>query len=103
MVGKGEVKLDFNLDFSFIPTVILIACLIYLFVKRESEEPFIAWKIVGYYLLGSFQVNLDGLWIPIGIIIYFGFFRPTENIKTKFYAAIIGFVFMLLGKLIPYM
>jgi Na+/proline symporter len=95
--------MDFNFHLSFIPTIVLIICLVVIYKQREVNESNLGWKIVGYSFLGGFHLNLNDLWLPIGIIIFFVLFRPDVNRKAKRYAALTGFVFMLMGKILPYL
>jgi hypothetical protein len=76
--------------------IIVIVGLYILYKSREEEEDNLALKLIGYYILGIFYLNLNGLLIPLGFIISL-FLKPTENRSTKRLAAIFGLIMMLLG------
>jgi hypothetical protein len=49
---------------------------------REVNETYLGMKLLGYYYLGAFNLNIHML-IPLGIIIYLLLFRPKTNAKVK--------------------
>ncbi|MFD2670179.1 hypothetical protein [Marinicrinis sediminis] len=67
-----------------------------LYANREKQEEMLALKLIGYYLLGSFHVNLDGLILPVGFLISL-LLRPRDNRAIKMGAAIFGLILMILG------
>jgi hypothetical protein len=93
--------MNFHFNFSFLPTLIFIGILVYLFMKRETDEENLVFKFIGYALLGGFHLNLNGLILPVGILIYFFFLKPTVNVKTKRYVTLTAFIFMLIGAIFP--
>lgn len=82
-------------------TIFIIISLIYIYKKREDEEKYLALKVVGYYLLGSFNFNINSLAIPLGMAIYLIFFRPTINKNVKKLAATFGFIIFCMGVVVP--
>lgn len=87
---------------SVIFIVIAVILLIIIYGKREMDEPFLGLKLIGYYYLGAFNVNINIL-IPMGIIIILFFFRPSQNDKVKMYASLTGFTLMVCGYLFQQM
>lgn len=82
-------------------TVFIIISLVYIYKKREEEEAYLAIKVVGYYLLGSFRFNFNSLIIPLGFALYLIFFRPSINKKVKRLAATFGFIIFCFGVISP--
>lgn len=72
--------------------------LIYIYSNyKTDEEDMLGLKLVGYYFLGGFHLNLEALPIPLGIIIYLFAFKPTSNIDAKKYSACFGFAGFVIG------
>jgi hypothetical protein len=90
-----------NFNVSIFSTFIMVLLLVYIYTKRELDEGYLGWKIVGYYYLGAFNLNFT-LLIPLGVIICLLFYRPQTNAKIKMYSAIIGFTFMIFSYVFPY-
>ncbi|MBT2691129.1 hypothetical protein J7I93_23630 [Bacillus sp. ISL-47] len=81
----------------FIIIFLLWAAGIYiLFRKREEDEHLLFLKLLGYYLLGSFNFSLNGLVLPVGFVISL-FLKPQQNKSVKRGAAIFGLIMMILG------
>jgi hypothetical protein len=81
----------------FLIWILVLAVGVYLLYKnRDQDEEWLVLKIVGYYILGSFNLNLDGFVVPLGFIISL-FLRPDVNRGTKRGAAIFGLVMMIIG------
>lgn len=76
--------------------IIFLTGLYILYTKREKEEELLFLKLVGYYFLGSFYLNLNGLVLPLGFVVSL-FFKPTSNKGIKRGAAIFGLIMMLIG------
>jgi hypothetical protein len=74
--------------------------LILIYRIREVNETYLGMKLLGYYYLGAFNLNINIL-IPLGIIIYLLIFRPKINTKVKMYSALSGFTFMIISYLFP--
>ncbi|MCG8498960.1 MAG: hypothetical protein MJB12_00940 [Firmicutes bacterium] len=81
--------------------IIVIALgLIYIYKNyKVDEEDMLGLKLVGYYLLGAFRLNLGALPIPLGFIIYLIAFRPTLNTNAKKYSAYLGIAAFIVGVL----
>ena len=94
--------MNWTFQFALIPTIIVVFVLIFIYKNREEEEDNLGWKIVGYSLLGSFNITLEAFLLPIGIAVYFLFFRPESNKSTKTQAALFGFIMMLIGYFLPF-
>ncbi len=73
----------------------MVIGLIWIFRKREEDERHLGWKLVGYYLLGTFSFQQETYAIPIGYMIFW-FLKPKCNKKVKTYAATFGFIMFLL-------
>ncbi|KGR77995.1 hypothetical protein [Ureibacillus manganicus] len=88
---------------SIVYTVILIVSFIFLVLKKEDAESYFALKIVGYFILGSFALNINEISLPLGFIVYLLFFRPSANIDVKRMASIFGVLaFILVHWILPY-
>jgi len=83
----------------FILILVWILGIAYLYTNREVGEDLLVLKLIGYYLLGSFYLNLNGLIIPLGFPLCF-LFRPIDNKKIKREASIFGLVMMIIGLLL---
>jgi hypothetical protein len=92
--------MNWNFHISFITTIIVVLILILIYRNREKDEGNLGFKLIGYYLLGTFNLNFN-IVIPIGIIIWLLFFHPTTNQKAKRYSAIFGLLMMIVGHLVP--
>ncbi|WP_026583422.1 hypothetical protein [Bacillus sp. J33] len=81
----------------FIIALLIWAAGIYLlFRNREEEEELLLLKLIGYYLLGSFNFNVNGLVLPLGFVISL-FLKPQQNKSVKRGSAIFGLAMMILG------
>lgn len=81
----------------FIIILLLWAAGLYiLFRNREEEEDLLFLKLIGYYFLGSFTFNLNGLVLPVGFVISL-FIKPRQNKSVKRGSAIFGLIMMILG------
>ncbi len=88
---------------SIIYTVILVASFLFLQRKKDDPESNFPWKIIGYFILGSFAFNLNQVSLPLGFILYLLFFRPKLNIHVKRLAAVFGVVsFILVHWILPF-
>jgi hypothetical protein len=67
--------MNFNIHFSLIPTIIVVVVLVLIYQKRSSNEDYLGLKLLGYYLLGGFNINL----IPVGFVIFLVLFHPINN------------------------
>lgn len=67
-----------------------------LYSKREKDEELLIVKLIGYYILGIFYLNLNGLIIPLGFIISL-FLRSKVNRSIKRGASIFGLIMMIIG------
>jgi len=91
---KNAMKVGRNMFLFFM--IVLILGIVYLYSNRETVEDLLLLKLVGYYILGAFYFNLNGLVIPLGFLISF-LFRPVENLKIKREASIFGLIMMIIG------
>ncbi|CAM3388105.1 hypothetical protein GCM10009865_20240 [Aeromicrobium ponti] len=81
----------------FIIILLLWAAGLYiLFRNRGEEEDLLFLKLIGYYFLGSFTFNLNGLVLPVGFVISL-FIKPRQNKSVKRGSAIFGLIMMILG------
>lgn len=67
-----------------------------LFSKRKEEEELLVLKLIGYYLLGSFNFNINGIVLPVGFFISLCL-KPQKNKSVKRGAAIFGLAMLILG------
>lgn len=81
--------------------VIVIVALILIYRRRQEDEHYLFLKLVGYYLLGSFRVNIQNFALPAGFIIFLAFFRPQINKATKGLAAYLGLAAFLIAVIFP--
>lgn len=89
--------MNWNFSVSLLPMILVIILLTLIYKKREEDENYLVLKLIGYFFLGTFNFNLNGIIIPIGIIIYFAFMRPAMNPLAKRYAAVFGVIMMVIG------
>ena len=80
-------------------TVIMVVGFVMLYKNREQDEDLLVLKLIGYYILGIFYFNLNGLLIPLGFIVSL-FLRPNVNRGIKRGASIFGLVLMIIGAFI---
>ncbi|OEF99898.1 hypothetical protein BHF71_07240 [Vulcanibacillus modesticaldus] len=76
--------------------VFIVVIIGILYSNRKVNENLLVLKLFGYYLLGAFYLNLNGLVIPIGIIISL-FLKSKINRSIKLGASIFGFIMMIIG------
>lgn len=88
--------MNWNFSVSIIGVLVVIFVLILFYKNREDDEEYLGLKLVGYYLLGTFNLNV-GILIPIGFIIWLLLFHPKTNRTIKRYSAIFGLIMMLIG------
>ncbi|MCR2804122.1 hypothetical protein [Paenibacillus soyae] len=82
--------------------VIVIAGLVMLYRQREEQEKGLAWKLIGYHLLGGFTFAFNAVRLPLGFAVYWLFFRKSNtnrDIKRK--AAVFGLLLALLQWVTP--
>jgi hypothetical protein len=91
-----------NFNVSIYSLILMIFLLIFIYTKRELQEGYLGWKLLGYNYLGAFNLNFN-LLIPLGIFICLLLFRPNTNSKIKMYSALCGFTFMILSYLFQFM
>lgn len=84
-------------------TLIVIIALLFIYRKyKEEDEDLLGFKVIGYYLLGAFRLNINNLALPVGFIIYFSFFKPKTNSIVKKYSAVLGLIVFFIGILKPF-
>jgi hypothetical protein len=91
-------SLNFHVSYIYLLMGVILLILIYRI--REVNETYLGMKLLGYYYLGAFNLNINIL-IPLGIIIYLLIFRPKINAKVKMFSALSGFTFMIISYLFP--
>ncbi|WP_042273179.1 hypothetical protein [Faecalimicrobium dakarense] len=85
--------------------IFLVVGLIYIYTKREEDENNLGWKVIGFYLLGSFSLNFNtqsvSIILPAGFCFYYFIMRnkPRLNKVTKKRAAIFGVIMLYVGVL----
>lgn len=73
-----------------------------LYRKSQEEEPLLLLKLFGFTVLGAFMLDINGIKLPLGFIVFLLFFRKSKgNTKMKNSAAYIGLIIFMLGILIP--
>ncbi|TLS51580.1 hypothetical protein EMG79_06620 [Klebsiella pneumoniae] len=77
-------------------TLVLVVGIYFLFQNRDHQEEWLVLKLLGYYILGSFYLNLNGLVLPLGFAVSL-FLKPRENRGVKRGAAVFGLVMMIIG------
>lgn len=88
--------MNWNFNVAIIPIIVIIFVLILFYKNREEDEEYLGLKLVGYYFLGTFNLNA-GVVIPIGFIIWLLLFYPKTNRTIKRFSAIFGLLMMLIG------
>jgi hypothetical protein len=97
MIGV-EVKMA-----SGVYTVLFVVSILYLVRKKVEEEANFLPKIIGYFILGSLNLTLNEVSLPLGFFVYLLFFRPRVNIRAKQMAAYLGvFAFILTFWILPF-
>lgn len=88
---------------SVLSTLVVIIIFIVIYIKyKTDDEEFLMFKLIGYYLLGSFKFNFNSLALPVGFIIYVAFFRPHTNKSVKKAITYLGLFAFFCGILIPF-
>lgn len=82
-------------------TIGAIIAIILIYMRSDKNEEFLIFKLIGYYLLGSFRFNLNAFAIPLGFLVYLAAFHPTTNVKFKRNAAVIGLIMFVAGIAAP--
>ena len=78
--------------------VVIVIGLIYIYNNYKiDEEDMLGLKLVGYYILGGFQLKIGSFPIPLGFIIFLIAFRPELNKDAKKYATYLGLIGFILG------
>ncbi len=84
---------------------LVVAYLIYLYMKKGEVENYLGLKLIGFYLLGAFtfDFNFDNfsLVIPIGFIVYLLFMKNKDRVNAtiKKKASILGLIIVCFGVL----
>ncbi|MET3729637.1 phosphoglycerol transferase MdoB-like AlkP superfamily enzyme [Fictibacillus halophilus] len=56
-------------------SAIFLVLLLLIYTKKANrEESNIGWKLIGYFLLGTFTFRIESLVLPVGIAIFFTLF-----------------------------
>ncbi|MBN3553563.1 hypothetical protein JYA63_04745 [Fictibacillus nanhaiensis] len=74
-------------------SAIFLVLLLLIYTKKANrEESNIGWKLIGYFLLGTFTFRIESLVLPVGIAIFLLFFLPKlmVNKDAKKWAASLG-------------
>lgn len=86
---------------SSLSIVLIVIGLIVLYSKRTESEKGLAWKLVGYVLLGGFTFSLNEIRLPLGFFGYWLFFRkPKPNAGMKHRAALLGLLLYFIQLLV---
>jgi len=86
---------------NILTSIILIIMLVCIYKKRENDETNLGFKIIVYYLLGSFTFRMNEFPVPLGFLIFLFFLRPTTNRSAKHYSAYLGLAFFVLQLILP--
>lgn len=68
---------------------------------KTDEEDYLAFKLVGFYLLCTFRFNFNNLPLPAGFIVFLLLFKPKTNNRAKRAAAFLGLFVFIYGLLMP--
>jgi hypothetical protein len=82
-----------------------MALLLMIYIKKtDRKENYIGWKIIGFFLLGTFTFRIESWVLPVGIAIFWLYFLPkiNQNKLAKKWAAIAGILSFLSGAVITY-
>ncbi|QJC50794.1 hypothetical protein HGI30_03905 [Paenibacillus albicereus] len=86
----------------WIPSLLTVAGLVWLYRKSSPDEPNRGWKLFGYVVLGAFSFRFDTFSIPLGFLLCIPLIVGTRrNFKAKRAAAIIGLAVFAAGVAIP--
>ncbi|MEF3305713.1 hypothetical protein [Paenibacillus sp. GYB003] len=83
-------------------TAMLVVVPAVLYRKRSEPENGLAWKLIGYLLLGGFTLSLNDTRLPLGFAVYWLLFRkakPNRGIKHK--AALLGLLLYVSQLMMP--
>jgi hypothetical protein len=86
---------------SILMTMIVGVSLWCIYNRREQEEIYLGWKLLGYYLLGTFTVTIQEWSLPLGFFIFLAFFNPSSNKKAKTYTVYLGLIVYVARLVIP--
>lgn len=79
-----------------------IVMLVMIYRNRSEPENGLAWKLVGYLLLGGFTFSLNDIRLPLGFVVYWLYFRkPKPNWIIKHKAALMGLLLYVAQLIIP--
>jgi hypothetical protein len=91
-----------SLIIQIILTLVIITALFFIYKRyKTDEEDYLTFKLIGYYLLGTFRFNLNSLALPAGFIAFWFLFKPKTNISAKKAAVYLGLFFFFYGLLMP--
>ncbi|WP_456278489.1 hypothetical protein [Bacillus sp. AK128] len=83
--------------------ILSIIAWVILYRKADEPEPYLFLKLFGYSFLGATMINLNGLKLPLGFVVFLLFFRNISvNGMIKKQAAYIGFVVFLISLIVPF-
>ncbi|RSD26859.1 hypothetical protein [Mesobacillus subterraneus] len=84
-------------------TILFIGSILFLARKKAEEEANFLPKIIGYFVLGSLNLTINQVSVPLGFFVYMLFFRPKLNVEVKRWAALLGLLaFILTFWMIPF-
>lgn len=91
-----------NNTIQLIMFILTIIVMLGLYRKSKEEESLLLLKLFGFTILGAFMLDLNGLKLPLGFVVFLLFFRKSKiNADTKQLAAYVGLAVFLLGVFIP--
>ncbi|PYZ96503.1 hypothetical protein CR205_12355 [Alteribacter lacisalsi] len=60
-------------------------------MAQDEDEKYLILKLIGYYVLGAFTIEIDWFGLPIGLGVVF-LLNPRTNRKGKLAVAFIAYV-----------
>jgi hypothetical protein len=77
--------------------------LVLFYRKRQEDESWLPFKLLGYSVLGAFAFIMNGVRLPLGFAAFllFLFARPKANREAKHRAAYLGLCLFLLQSITP--
>ncbi len=84
--------------------ILSIVTVIILYRKSKEVEPYLLLKLFCYMFLGAFMIELNGIKMPLGFVVFLLFFRNIPvNAMVKKRAAYVGLIVFLLSVILPFL